>query len=104
MPEGRDFMFRHIVLYRLKNPTQEAKEQLKNRFLTLKGNVPQVKDIEVGIDVLESGRSFHVALVITFESKEDLKTYKSHPFHVAVSDYVHAVISESVSCDFEADL
>lgn len=34
-------MLRHIVLYRLKNPTQKAKEQLKNRFLTLKGNVPR---------------------------------------------------------------
>ncbi|MBO5247790.1 MAG: Dabb family protein [Clostridia bacterium] len=97
-------MFRHIVLYRLKNRTEEAKKALKDRFLTLWGNVPQIKDLEVGTDCLFSGRSYDVALVITFEKREDLSEYKAHPFHVSVSEYVHSVIESSVSCDYEAEV
>lgn len=96
-------MFRHIVLYRLKDRSEEAKEALKERFLTLRGNVPQIRAIEVGTDVLYSGRSFDVALIVTFDGKQALAEYKAHPFHVAVSDYVHGVAEASVSCDFEVD-
>ncbi len=94
-------MFRHIVLYRLKDRSEEAKQALKDKFLTLRGNVTQVKDLEVGTDCLYSSRSYDVALIITFDKKEDLPAYKAHPFHVGVSEYVHGVIESSVSCDFE---
>ncbi len=96
-------MFRHIVLYRLKDRSEESKQELKSRFLTLRGNVPQVKEIEVGTDCLYSSRSYDVALIVTFENKEDLSIYKADPFHVSVSEYVHSVIESSVSCDFEAE-
>ena len=96
-------MFRHIVLYRLKYRTEEEKSALKNRFFSLRGQVPQIRDLEVGTDVLYSNRSYDVALVITFDKKEDLTTYKAHPFHMGVAEYVHSVIDHSVSCDFEAD-
>lgn len=96
-------MFRHIVLYRLKNRTDDAKSALKERFLTLRGNVPQIREPEVGTDVLHGGRSYDIAPVITFDRKEYPADYKAHPFHVGVSDYVHEAIESSVSCDFEAD-
>jgi len=96
-------MFRHIVLYRLKDRTEEAKLALKARFLPLQGNVPQVLSLEVGTDVLYSGRSYDVALVVAFDGKDDLAAYKAHPFHVEVSEYVHSVIEASVCCDYEVD-
>ena len=94
-------MYRHIVLYRLKDPS--GAEALKEKFLTLKGNVPQVRELEVGIDTLRSPRSYDVCLSVLFEKAEDLPAYKAHPFHVKVSEYVHAVIASSVSCDYEED-
>ena len=96
-------MFRHIVLYRLKDRSEKAKQALKDKFLTLRGNVPQIRNLEAGTDCLFSGRSYDVALVITFDNKEDLAAYKAHPFHVGVAEYVHSVMESSVSCDFEAD-
>ncbi len=96
-------MFRHIVLYRLKDRSEEAKKALKEKFLSLKSNVPQIVDLEVGTDILFSARSYDVALVITFVKKEDLPVYKAHPFHVGVANYVHSVMETSVSCDFEVD-
>lgn len=96
-------MFRHIVLYRLKDRSEEAKKALKDRFETLRGQVPQIVELETGTDCLYSGRSYDVALSILFRKKEDLAAYKAHPFHVGVSEYVHGVIEASVSCDFEVD-
>lgn len=94
-------MFRHIVLYRLKDRSEDQKRLLKEKFLTLNGNVPQIRAIEVGTDVLFSARSYDVCLSVTFENKDALAAYKAHPFHVGVSEYVHKVIESSVSCDFE---
>ncbi|MBQ1272982.1 MAG: Dabb family protein [Clostridia bacterium] len=96
-------MLRHIVLYRLHDRSEEAKQALKNKFLTLVGNVPQIRTLEAGTDCLFSGRSYDVALVVTFDSKEDLAAYKAHPFHVGVAEYVHSVAESSGSCDFEAE-
>lgn len=96
-------MLRHIVLYRLKDRSEDAKRALKEKFLTLWKNVPQIKKMEVGCDLLGSHRSYDVALIITFDKKEDLAEYKAHPFHVEVSQYVHSVIETSASCDFEVD-
>lgn len=96
-------MFRHIVLYRLKDRSEESKTALKNKFLSLKGNVGQIRNIEVGTDVLYSGRSYDVALEITFDKKDDLPAYKAHPFHLGVAEYVHGVTEHSVSCDYEVD-
>ena len=96
-------MFRHIVLYRLKDRSEESKRALKEHFLSLNGQVPQIRALEVGTDVLHSGRSYDVCLSILFDQKEDLAAYKAHPFHVGVSEYVHGVIETSVSCDYEVD-
>lgn len=96
-------MLRHIVLYRLKDRSEESKSALKRKFLSLKGNIEQIRDLEVGTDVLYSGRSYDVALVVTFEKKEDLPVYKSAPYHLGVAEYVHSVIESSVSCDYEVD-
>ena len=97
-------MFRHVVLYRLKQRKEEDKAELKARFLSMQGQVPQIRQLEVGTDTLNSPRSFDVSLSILFDCKEDLAAYKAHPFHKSVSAYVHSVIADSVSCDYEVDL
>ena len=94
-------MFTHIVLYKLTNPTEENKQALKNKFLSMIGNVPQIQSLESGTDCLQLGRSFDVSLYIKFHSKEDFFAYKEYPFHKAVAEYVHNVVSKSVSVDFE---
>ena len=94
-------MYRHIVLYRLKDRSEDSRRALREKFLSLEGQVPQIRAIEVGIDDLAEARSYDVALNLTFDNKHDLSAYKAHPFHAGVSEYVHGVIESSVSCDFE---
>ena len=94
-------MVRHIVLYFLKDKSPEAKEALKQKFLSMKGKIEVLKDIEVGIDFMASPRSADVSLTCLFESKEDLNIYAAHPVHIPVKQYVQQVVEKSISCDYE---
>ena len=47
-------MVRHIVCYKLKDPTDEVKQKTKEIFLSMQGRVPEVKSVTVGIDELHS--------------------------------------------------
>ena len=74
-------MFTHIVLYKLKNPSEENKKALQEKFQSMVGNVPQIRSLESGTDGLGLDRSFDVSLYVKFDSKQDFFDYKDYPFH-----------------------
>ena len=94
-------MVKHIVLYFLKDNSPESKEALKQQFLSMKGKIDVLKDIQVGIDFLNSPRSADVSLTCLFDGKEDLAVYANHPVHIPVLEYAKQVVEKSVSCDYE---
>jgi hypothetical protein len=94
-------MVKHIVLYFLKDKSEESKNALKAKFMSMQGKIDCLKSIEVGIDFMHSDRSADVSLECTFNTKEDLATYAEHPVHVPVKEYVKSVVEKSVSCDYE---
>lgn len=94
-------MFRHIVLYKLKNKGDAS--AMKERFLSMPKNIPQIVTVETGIDSLCTERSFDISLSVTFNSKEDYLVYKDHPYHLSyVVPFVHSAVEKAVSVDFEA--
>lgn len=95
-------MVRHIVCYKLKDPTPQTLEKTKEVFLSMKGRVPEISDISVGIDELHSERSYDMVLDVTFPSFEAMQSYQQNEYHVSVvKKHVHAVKSASVSVDYE---
>ena len=94
-------MVRHIVCYKLKDPTDEVKQKTKEIFLSMQGRVPEVKFVAVGIDELHSERSFDIVLDVTFDSFEAMAAYQNDPYHVSVvKKHVHSVKESSVSVDY----
>lgn len=95
-------MFTHIVLFKVKEPTKENLEFLKNTFLSMEGNIKELKNLEVGVDVIGSDRSFNIGIITRFDSKEDYLSYDVNEFHV---EKVKKVIGPYVECsktlDFE---
>ena len=92
-------MVTHIVMWKLKDgETKEgAGQEMKKRLEGLAGQVPGMLDAQVHIGF--SG--YDLALVSHHGSRADLEVYQSHPAHMKVKEYVHAVIAERASCDFE---
>lgn len=75
-------MFTHVVLFKLSEPTKENVKQVSDILKGMKGNIPQLKEVEVGIDELKSERSFDICLITRFDSLEEMKSYQVHPYHV----------------------
>lgn len=95
-------MIKHIVLFKLKDKSPENLAKTKEVLLSMDGNVPLLRSIEVGLDFLHSGRSFDVALITTLDSREALDAYQVDPYHVSVvKKHMHAVREDSVAIDFE---
>lgn len=94
-------MLRHIVFFKLANPTPEVLNETKDVLLSMKGKIPELLDIEVGIDVIRSERSYDVALTTTFESLETMNAYQVHPIHVEVGRYIASVRQSAVAVDYE---
>lgn len=94
-------MITHIVLFKLLDRSPASIEKARDVLISLKGKVPQLRHIEVGIDVLHSERSYDLALVTRFDSLEDMKKYQSHPAHVEVAKYLNSVKESSIAVDYE---
>ncbi len=92
-------MITHIVLFKLKDPHNIIKA--RDVLLGMKGKIPQLRHLEVGIDVLHSERSYDLALVTKFDTLDDMKIYQAHPVHLDVSNYISSVRESSITVDYE---
>ena len=93
-------MFTHIVLFKAIEPTKENLEFLKNTFLSMNGNIKELKELEVGVDVVRSDRSFDIGIITRFDSKEDYLAYDVDEFHV---EKVKKVIGPYIECSKTLD-
>ena len=94
-------MFTHIVLFKAKEPTNENLKFLEKTFLSMNGNIKELKQLEVGIDVIRSDRSYDIAIITRFDSKEDYLAYDVNEFHVEkVKKVIGPYIEVSKTIDF----
>lgn len=94
-------MIVHIVLFNLKEKSTESIEKAKRVLMSMEGKIKEIKHIEVGSDVTHSDRSYDIALLVKFESIEDLEAYKIDPEHVKVAEYMLSV-GEFIVVDYES--
>ena len=94
-------MFTHIVLFKAKEPTKENLQFLEKTFLSMNGNIKELKQLEVGIDVIRSERSYDIAIITRFDSKEDYLAYDVNEFHVEkVKKVIGPYLEGSKTIDF----
>ncbi len=93
-------MIKHIVFTKFESPAEQAPEASR-QLLALKDRIPQIRTIETGFDFKHSERSFDLALIVTFDSKEDLEIYDKHPEHEKVRAYIKAHRTATATVDFE---
>lgn len=95
-------MLRHIVCFKLKDNTPVNCAKARDVLLSMRGRVPQIRDIEVGVDLLHSPRSFDLILQVTLDDQTALDAYQADSFHVeVVKKHMHAVAAASVAVDYE---
>ena len=81
-------MIKHIVMWNMAGETEEdrrkAAEFLRSRFEELRGEVPGLLHLEVGLDHSRVDYACDVVLYTEFESQEALDAYATHPAHLRV--------------------
>ena len=94
-------MIVHIVMFQFKDENRDTNiAKTKEMLEALVEKIEVLKKMEVGIDFNRSERAFDLSLYSTFESKEDLKTYASHPAHLEVVSFIKEVTTASKVVDY----
>lgn len=94
-------MIKHIVCFKLKDNSKENCEKTRDILLSMEGNVPMLRGIEVGVDFLHSERSYDIILQVLLDSPEALEEYQNDPYHCGVvKKHMHAVREASVAVDY----
>ncbi len=94
-------MVKHIVFFKLTDNSDKNKELVKNKLLSLKGEVEVLQNIEVGLNFADEDRAYDIALLTDFNSEEDLKSYAIHPFHLEIVAFIKTVANSSKVVDFK---
>lgn len=102
MPSSPDVL-RHIVLLTFKDSVPPAERAaLLDAIRGLQAKVPSIRSLELG-ENLGPGRAdpyTHVALV-TFDDRDGLAAYASHPEHVLVSARIRDATARMLAVDLE---
>ncbi len=99
-------MIKHIVIWKLKEQPGESgnavtARKMKEDIEALRDEIPEIKHIEVGLNMSGSDQSGDVALYSVFESLADLEIYQNHPAHQKVVEFVKEVASERRVVDYD---
>jgi hypothetical protein len=96
-------MITHIVFFKLSEPTPEKIAGTREKLLSMRGKIPELRHLEVGTDMIRSERSYDLALVTRFDSLADLQAYQVHPWHAGeVLPHMKSVCSSIVAVDYES--
>lgn len=95
-------MISHIVLFKLQDPSAENLAVTRSKLLSMVREIPMLRHLEVGMDVIRSERSYDIALITKFDSLEDLQAYQIYPYHVdVIVSHMKSVCSSIAVVDFE---
>ena len=95
-------MIKHIVMIKFKPETSEEQiADIEKGLARLPGIIPEIKEYDLGRDVLHTDRSFDFALVGLYDDLAALKRYSDHPDHQAIAKVIRASAEKVVAVDFE---
>ncbi|MEX3856376.1 Dabb family protein [Paraburkholderia sp. BR10923] len=100
-------MIRHIVMWRVRGDTPAERETasnlVKRKFEGLRGRIPGMRHLEVGLDYSRVDYACDAVLVTEFDSQEALEAYASHPEHLRVRNELGDLRTARFQVDYLAD-
>lgn len=91
-------MLTHVVLFCF--PDLSVAAECRDRMLSMKGQIPALIDIEVGVDIVRSGRSYDLALITRHTDLAGMEAYQVHPVHQELLAWVKPRVTKVVAVDF----
>jgi hypothetical protein len=98
-------MIRHIVMWKLRGPSPEERrqqaEQVRSTLLAMRGKIPGMSSMEVGLGLVSGEQEADVVLTSTHDSWEALAAYANHPDHEPAKQLIGALRTERRVVDYE---
>jgi len=100
-------MIKHIIMWKLRESAEgyskaENAQRMKQQIEAMGDRIPEIKCLEVGINVTASPDAFDIVLYSEFENRDDLQTYQDHPAHLAFKEFIGEIRIEKRVVDYEA--
>lgn len=100
-------MIKHIIVWRLKphahgNDAKQNARLIKEKLEALRGRIPGLLALEVGVDISRGPESGDLVLYSEFEDEKALEVYRVHPEHKAVFPFIAEARSDRVIVDYVA--
>ena len=99
-------MIRHIVMWNVRGADPDEKraniERLRASFHSLRGRIPGLLRLEVGVDVSGVDYACDVVLLSDFESQAALDAYATHPEHLRVKTEIGDIRTARHQVDYIA--
>ena len=99
-------MVKHLVFWKLQDfadgkPAAQNALRIKEALEALRGRIPGLVTIEVGIDFSKTADSADVALYTEFTDRAALDAYQDHPDHKSAAKFIGAVRQSRTVVDYE---
>jgi hypothetical protein len=97
-------MFEHLVSFKFNDKITTVKEkELLEMLLAFPGQIPGIVDLTAGVNVTEETdnmQGYTLGLRVTFQDREDLRNYGSHPVHQQFVRSLDGLIDKVVVVDY----
>ena len=92
-------MIKHCIMIKLKDNSEKAKNEAKQKLLSMDGKVLMMRDLEVHTDFLCSERSYDVFLSCVLDDEKALDDYQNDPYHCEIKVYIKEVAQSVIAFD-----
>lgn len=98
-------MVRHIVCWKLKEEAEgrsksENAKLICDRLIEMKKDIPEILEIEAGIDPGNSSGNWDIVLNSVFDSQQSLDIYQNHPKHLEFKEFIIKLRETRVAVDY----
>ncbi|QIG39784.1 Dabb family protein [Microbacterium sp. 4R-513] len=95
-------MIRHVAVFRfIPEFTSDQREEWMSMLRKLPEQIPELRSMSVGTDLLRGAASHDVAIVADFDDLAGLEAYTRHPAHAEVLTISGPVKASLATVDFE---
>ena len=93
-------MIRHVVMWKFRYGTEAEAEEFMTKLAALKGEIEQIRHLEIHKDCSDKDSHFSAMLISDFDSVNDMNTYLNDPRHKAVSALCKSIREDRACVDY----